>query len=90
MAGTAYYRRVDSGVLTYRENRDRAAVEIRNIVRRIANEVNDYISLEMLLAEREDREVAIDLSADGLRQLLMQVTIKELGGGVVAASDDQD
>lgn len=86
----SYYRRVDSGVLTYRENRDRAAVEIRNITRRISNEVNDFISLEMATAELEGREVAIDLSADGLRQLLMQVAIKQLGGGTVAASDDED
>lgn len=81
----SYYNLVDDGRLNYRDNRDRAAVEVRNLTRRVLNKVNAHIGQECATAELENREVRLDLSQEGIRRLIVDVTMKELGGARATA-----
>ncbi|HYS44596.1 MAG TPA: hypothetical protein VEM32_11525 [Geobacteraceae bacterium] len=81
----SYHIQVNEGTLNYRDNRDRAHTELRNIMRRVSNIVDDHISFELAQAEHEGREADIDLSRDGLKRLIVTTVINQLGGGQVAA-----
>ena len=83
----SYYNLTPDNVLNYRDARDAAHTQVRNLMRRVNNKVDAHISAEMIQAELEGREVALDLSPDGLRRLILTATVKEFGGGEVAAID---
>lgn len=83
-----YYTEVADNVLDYRDNRDRARTELRNILRRIQNKVDARVAAECALADAEGRAVALDVSADGLRRLIVSVVSKELSGGSALSIDN--
>lgn len=84
----SYYREVSDNVLDYRDNRDRANIELRNILRRVQNKVNARIAIEHDIAEHEGRAIAIDMSPDGIRELIVRTVRRELGGDPVAAIEN--
>lgn len=80
-----HYREVSSDVLDYRDDRDTARVQVRNLMRRITNKVDAHISMEHAQAQLEGREITLDMSKEGLQRLIVQVAVKEFGGGTTAA-----
>jgi hypothetical protein len=80
-----YYNEVPERTLNYRDNRDEAHLQVRKIVRRVQNKIDAYIGIELAKAELEGREVDLDLSLEGIKRLVVEVTVKEIGGGQIAA-----
>ncbi len=82
-----FYKSVEKSVRNYRADRDRAMTEVRIMVRDVQNTVCAYLSAQHEIAQAESREVNVDLSVEGLRQLVVTTTIRELGGVSATAID---
>ena len=70
--------------LNYRDDRDIAHVQVRNVTRRIFAKLDAAISLEHAQAELEGREAQIDTSREGIAKLVIEYTNKTLGTSYVA------
>lgn len=70
--------------LDYRDDRDIALKHVDNFVRRIKFHVENTIRLEHAQAQLEGRTVEVDLSRQGIKNMIASAAVRYSGGDTLA------
>ena len=77
-------RPIAEAELDYRDDRDIAFTQVANFVRRIKQHVENTIRLEHAQAQLEGRSVEIDLSRQGIKNMIASAAVRYSGGDTLA------